>query len=171
MLSDSRDTGRTLLSRVLYYLGHAGLVLSWNQLPGLISPAPYDSATNPLDRSLIGAMWPYVRQLLAFKNELRAGNATSSALSSGIANLIRQGITTPRQIWSEIGQGWRIQANVTSTEMISLLTALEHSFPGTARYSILKALGEGGGRRAAPSLEPHVDSTPSPTGPPSRSST
>eukprot|EP00961_Rhodomonas_salina_P165514 2230056-Rhodomonas_salina.2 len=143
LLSDSRETGCTLLSRVLYYLGHAGLVLAWDELPCLITLAPYDSAIDSLDQPLIGAVWSYVRQLLAFKNELRAGTATGRALASGIATLVKQGITRPCQLWSDLGQGWRIQANVTSDEQLSLLTALEHSFPGTARYSIAKALTVG----------------------------
>eukprot|EP00961_Rhodomonas_salina_P021750 292594-Rhodomonas_salina.8 len=144
LLLDSRDSGRTLLSRVLYYLGHAGLVLAWDQLPGLITPAQYDSSLDPLDSTLIGAMWTYFRHLLAFKNELRACTATGRALALGIASLVRQGITKPHQLWSVMGQGWHIQANLTSAETLSVLTVLEHSFQGTVQYSIAKALEEGG---------------------------
>eukprot|EP00961_Rhodomonas_salina_P125246 1687390-Rhodomonas_salina.1 len=81
----------------------------------------------------------------------------------------RSGITTPRQLWSDLGQGWRIQANVSSDEMLSLLTALEFSFPGTARYSIINALTDHGPRRAVPAAS--MNHTPSPPGTVSRSST
>eukprot|EP00961_Rhodomonas_salina_P267951 3620476-Rhodomonas_salina.1 len=169
LLSDSRDLSQTLLSRTLYYLGHAGLVLALEKLPGLIPQAPHDAAEDQMDWILIGAMWSYVLQLLAFRNELRAGTATARALASGISQLVRQGITTPQQLWSDLGQGWGIQANASS-EMLSLLTALEYSFPGTARYSIAKALTDQGHTQAISPPAEEVNRTQSPQGTVSRAS-
>eukprot|EP00961_Rhodomonas_salina_P025445 343064-Rhodomonas_salina.1 len=87
LLDDTALMSRTLLSRTLYYLGHAGIVLAWERLPDLIRPAPYPDDIDRKDRTLIGALWEYVRYRLSIRREMRKGSASNRALASGIANL------------------------------------------------------------------------------------
>lgn len=137
LLLDSTMDARTLLSRTLYYLGHVGIVLSWEQLPGLTPPAPYAPSDDPMSRPLLGALWSYVRYMLSTRWEMRMGAESNAALATGIRNLVRQGIKQPRQLWSSSGGGWRIHANLSQAETNTILLALEHSFTGTRRYSVL----------------------------------
>eukprot|EP00961_Rhodomonas_salina_P229263 3098701-Rhodomonas_salina.1 len=65
------------------------------------------------------------------------GASSNQALSTGIRSLIRQGILTPKQLWSRTGGGWRIHANLSRDELNTVLLGLEHCFPGTKRYSVL----------------------------------
>eukprot|EP00961_Rhodomonas_salina_P180392 2434876-Rhodomonas_salina.1 len=140
LLLDSADSSHTLLSRVLYYLGHAGIVLAWERLPDLVRPAQYQEDLDKLDQPLIGALWDYVRYSLSIRWEMRKGSASNCSLANGIASLVRQGFCTPRQLWSVPGNGWQIHATLTHNELHSILLALEHSFPQTSRYLVLADL-------------------------------
>eukprot|EP00961_Rhodomonas_salina_P103930 1398410-Rhodomonas_salina.1 len=166
LLLDSVDSSHTLLFQVLYYLGHAGIVLAWEHLPNLVRPAPYPEDSDKLDRPLIGALWDYVWYCLSIRWEMCKGSASNHTLANGIASLVRQGICTPLQLWSVLGNGWRIHATLTHNELNTILLALEHSFPQTSRYSVLADLQCS---RQGPQIIPdNSASPPAPSTPPSR---
>mmetsp|Transcript_30075 Transcript_30075/g.61943 ORF Transcript_30075/g.61943 Transcript_30075/m.61943 type:complete len:350 (-) Transcript_30075:63-1112(-) len=137
LLEESMTRLATLLARLLYLTGLAGITLTWEAILGMGGdPAAPEQEQDPQEQSLTGGlydyMWVCVRAYWRGKGDVDFNRD----LAEGIQRLVAAGITATHQMKHLTSGEWWVETPLTKQQHLAVLQALEESFEGTRRHSV-----------------------------------
>jgi len=146
LLEESMTRPATLLSRVLYLTGLAGITMTWDAIPGM-EEAQMEEVRAPdgvpkvmeeqgMMETMYDYMWTCIRAYWRGKGDVDYNRD----LAEGVRRLVAAGVTKMRQLQHPDSGEWWVDHSLTRKQHLAVLQALEESVPGTRRHSVAAQL-------------------------------